>query len=324
MSSPLSAAVVVCAASAEREPLLRACVHSLLGGVRVPDEVLVVVDQNPALEASVASWLPPATRLLRSESRGISASRNAGLHGATADIVAFVDDDAVAEPGWLLRVMQQFECSDDLLGAGGAVVPEWESGPGWLPDELLWVVGCTYLGHRETAGPIRNPIGCNMAFRRRELTAVGGFSTDFGKRGATLSTCDETEICLRLERIYGGGRIRCLPDARVRHHIPAVRIGWKRLVLRSVSEGLSKGRLRCAYGPSAVGTERAYALNLVTRGVPRLLLHGAVRRDPHSVMGAAAIVLTLGVTTASYLGGGLLARRDSHTGRLADVSAGDP
>jgi glycosyltransferase involved in cell wall biosynthesis len=119
----LSAAVVVCAASAEREALLRGCVRSLLSGVRAPDEVLVVVDQNPALEASVASWLPPAARLLRSASRGISASRNAGMRAATSEVVAFVDDDAVVEPDWLARVMDPFEASSDVIGAGGAVLP---------------------------------------------------------------------------------------------------------------------------------------------------------------------------------------------------------
>jgi glycosyltransferase involved in cell wall biosynthesis len=303
MSRALSAAVVVCAASAEREPLLRACVRSLLGGVRVPDEILVVVDQNPALEASVAGWLPVAVRLLRSESQGISSSRNAGVKAATSDVVAFVDDDAVVEPDWLLRVMDPFEASEDLLGAGGAVVPEWACDRRWLPDELLWMVGCTYRGHRENAGPIRNPIGCNMAFRRRELTAVGGFSTAFGKRGTTPRTCDETEIGLRLERVYGPGRIRCIPTARVRHHIPATRIGWKTLVLRSVSEGLSKGRLRRLYGRPALGTERAYARRLVMRAVPRLLVRGIVRGDRWSLLGAGAILVSLAVTATAYLGG---------------------
>jgi glycosyltransferase involved in cell wall biosynthesis len=307
MSRPLSAAVVVCAASAEREPLLRACVDSLLEGARRPDEILVVVDQNPALEASVASWLPCSARLLRSPAPGISASRNAGLRAARSDIVAFVDDDAVVEPDWLHRLLQQFRDADDVLGVGGAVVPQWETTGRWLPEELLWVVGCTYLGHREDAGPIRNPIGCNMAFRRRELTAIGGFSTEFGKRGAALNTCDETELGLRVERRYGPARIRSVPGARVRHHIPAARIGWKTLVLRCVSEGLSKARLRHAYGRSALGTERSYAARLVTRRVPLLLMRGAVRRDSRSVLGAAAIVLSLVVTSAAYAGGALLA-----------------
>jgi glucosyl-dolichyl phosphate glucuronosyltransferase len=303
MTRQLSAAVVVCAASAEREQLLRGCVRSLLSGDRVPDEILVVVDNNPALEASVAAWLPTAVRLLRSEAPGISASRNAGLRAARADVVAFVDDDAAVEPDWLPRIVEPFAAADNVLGAGGAVVPDWESDARWLPDELLWVVGCTYVGHADTGGPIRNPIGCNMAFRRRELCAVGGFSAEFGKRGAAPSTCDETEACLRLERANGPGRLVFVPGARVRHHIPATRIGWEALIRRCVSEGLSKGRLRRLYGRAALGTERAYAMNLVTDRVPRLLVRGIVTRDRRPIQGAAAIVLSLAVTGGSYAGG---------------------
>lgn len=303
MSQELSAAVVVCAASAEREPLLRACVRSLLDGERVPDEILVVVDQNPELEASVATWLPTAVRLLRSECQGNSSSRNAGIGAASSDVVAFVDDDATVESDWLLRVMQPFEASADVLGVGGAVVPQWDCDRRWLPDELLWVVGCTYRGHREEPGPIRNPIGCNMAFRRRELSAAGSFAIDFGKRGNALVICDETEVGLRLERVYGSGRIHFVPAARVRHRIPPTRIGWKALVMRCVSEGLSKGRLRRLYGRTALGNERAYTRSLVTRAVPRLLVRGLVRRDRSSVLGAVAILVSLAVTAAAYLGG---------------------
>ncbi len=310
MSERMSAAVVVCAASREREDILRACVRSLLEGRRVPDEIFIVVDQNPDLEASVAGWLPAAVTLLRSESRGISSSRNSGLRGASSDVVAFVDDDAVVEPEWLLRLMEQFEASDDLIGAGGEVVPQWGGGRRWLPDELLWVVGCTYTGHREDAGPIRNPIGCNMAFRRRELTAAGGFSTAFGKQGDTLITCDETEVGLRLERVHGPGRIHFLPTARVRHFIPATRIGWRTLVLRCASEGLAKARLRHLYGGSALGAERDYAQRLVARAVPRLVVAGIVRRDRSSVLGAAAILVSLAVTAAAYAGGSIVARFD--------------
>jgi glycosyltransferase involved in cell wall biosynthesis len=308
MSERMSVAVVVCAASHEREDVLRACVRSVLEGTRVPDEMLVVVDQNPALEASVASWLPATVRLLRSESRGISSSRNAGLRAASSDVVAFVDDDAVVDSDWLLRVMQTFEASDEVLGAGGAVVPQWGGGRRWLPDELLWVVGCTYLGHRDDAGPIRNPIGCNMAFRRRELTAAGSFSHEFGKQGDSLNTCDETEVGLRLERVYGPGRIRFLPAARVRHFIPVTRIGWKTLVLRCASEGLSKARLRQVYGEMALDAERDYARGLVTRAVPRLVVRGIVRRDWQSVLGAAAILVSLVVTAGAYAGGRVVAR----------------
>lgn len=308
-SRRLSAAVVVCAATREREQVLRACIRSLGEGTQTPDEILVVIDGNPALEASVAGWLPGSVRLLRSEGGGISTSRNIGLSAARAEIVAFVDDDALVDREWLSRVLDQFEAYEDLLGVGGAVEPCWDGDRRWLPDELLWVVGCTYAGHRRDSGPIRNPIGCNMAFRRRELVDAGGFAPDFGKRGGALTTCDETELGLRIERLFGPGRIRSAPAARVRHVIPGSRIGWKQLTLRCVSEGLAKRRLRRIYGDGALSAERTYARRLVTHAAPRLFLLGVARGDRRSVLGAGAILLSLAVTAGAYAAGSLVAEQ---------------
>ena len=289
MSARLSSAVVVCAAAREREHLLHACVASLLEGTRVPDEISRGRDGNPALEASVATWLPGAVRLLRGDGAGISASRNVGLRAARSEVVAFVDDDAAVAPDWLARLLEQFEACPDLLGAGGGVEPHWGDDRRWLPDELLWVVGCTYAGHREDPGPIRNPIGCNMAFRRRQLAAVGGFSPDFGKRGSSLSTCDETELGLRMSSATGPGgsdafpphvfstSYRALGSAGGSSRFAASARDWRR-----VASAVCTATRRSA--PSAPTCER-----LVTRSVPRMLVRGIVRRDRSSVLGAAAI-----------------------------------
>lgn len=309
MRRSLTAAVVVCTASVEREALLRACVRSLNAGTRTPDELLIVVDGNPALEASVAAWLPQGGRLLRTERRGNSEARNVGLRAASADVVAFVDDDATVEHDWLTALMKPFEQSSQVLGCGGAVLPRWEADRRWLPDELLWVVGCTYRGHREDAGPLRNPIGCNMAFRRHELLALGGFATDFGKRGNALVICDDTELGLRLTQAHGPGRIQYVPSARVHHFVPASRIGLKVLTLRCTSEGLSKGRLQQLYPGAALSAERGYVGGLLADAIPRLLLDGLVRRDARSLQGAAAILVSLFVTGAAFAVGRSLARR---------------
>jgi GT2 family glycosyltransferase len=303
MSRRLSAAVVICTASDERQQLLCACVDSLLAGKRVPDEIFVIVDQNPSLEQKLATRLPGAVTLLRTERRGNSEGRNVGIQAATSDVVAFVDDDATVETDWLLSLMGPFEGSEHVLGVGGAVIPDWGADRRWLPDELLWAVGCTYRGHRENPGPIRNPIGCNMAFRRDELVAEGGFATEFGKRGNALVICDETELGLRLERAYGHGRIEYVPTARVRHHVPAARVGWKALVRRSITEGLSKGRLHRLYPGAAVSAERRYVRRLLTDAIPRLLVAGVVRRDRRSALGAAAILVSLLVTGAGFVAG---------------------
>jgi glycosyltransferase involved in cell wall biosynthesis len=273
--------------------------------------VLVVVDGNPALEVSVAGWLPPRARLLHTERRGNSEARNVGLLAASSDTVAFVDDDATVERDWLAELMQPFEESHRVLGAGGAVLPRWAGDRRWLPDELLWVVGCTYRGHRENPGPLRNPIGCNMAFRRRELLDIGGFSTEFGKRGNALVICDDTEVGLRLARAYGPGRIQYVPSARVNHFVPTARIGWKVLALRCTSEGLSKGRLQQLYPGAAVSAERSYLRRLLTEALPRLLLGGLTTRNIRSMQGAAAILFSVLITGMAFVAGVISTRRSA-------------
>jgi GT2 family glycosyltransferase len=302
MTENRTAAVVVCVASDQREGMLRACVDSLLAGTRVPDELFVVVDQNPALQERLAS-LPDAVQVMSTPRQGNSEGRNVGIRSATSDVVAFVDDDAAVEPAWLEHLMDAFEADDELVGAGGAVVPKFLDGRRWLPDELLWVVGCTYAGHRTDAGPIRNPIGCNMAFRREALLQVGAFATEYGKQGDKLVICDETELCLRLEGAFGEGRITFVPDARVLHNVPPTRITWHGLYRRCLAEGLSKGRLRRRYRDRALASERGYVQRLVLRTVPAMALGGALRRDSQQVLGAAAIVMTLTVTTGAFVAG---------------------
>jgi GT2 family glycosyltransferase len=305
----MTAAVVVCTSSHGRAALLRACVDSVMAGTRRADELFVVVDQNPSLQAALARSLPASVKLLKTERDGLSEARNVGIHAAHCDVVAFVDDDATVEAQWFASIVDAFEQDDGLIGVGGPVVPRWGAERRWLADELLWMVGCTYRGHRQEAGPVRNPLGCNMAFRRRELVEAGGFSVGFGKRGNALETCDETELSLRLAREYGPGRIRHLPAARVHHFVPPARISWRLLVRRSLSEGLSKGRLHRLYGRSALGPESRHIRRLVLDCVPRLLLGGLVRRDGYSMLGAVAVAVSLFITSCAFLAGVALAGR---------------
>lgn len=299
----LSVAVVVCTASMQRASLLRACIASLICGDRVPDELYVVVDTNPALAEDLANSLPPEVRLLRCDGAGLSAARNAGIAASESGIVAFLDDDATADRCWLAALTEAFAADPRLLGAGGPVLARWGAERRWMPDELLWVVGCTYAGHRNDDGPIRNPIGCNMAFRRRELADAGGFETSFGKRQGALSTCDETELALRLQRTHGPGRIRFVGGAPVHHLVPASRVSLRLLMQRSLSEGLAKGRLKRRFDGAPLATERGYVHLLVADAVPRLLIAGVRRRDRDAALGALAIAASLTVTGGAFLAG---------------------
>ncbi len=310
----MTAAVVVCTSSHERATLLHACVHSVISGTRPADELIVVVDQNPSLKAELAGSLPASVKLLETENEGLSEARNVGINAAQCGVVAFVDDDATVEGQWLASIMDAFEEDGGLIGVGGPVLPRWGAERRWLTDELLWMVGCTYRGHRQEAGPIRNPLGCNMAFRRRHLVDAGGFAAGFGKRGNALETCDETELSLRLAREYGPCRIRHLPAARVHHYVPPARISWRLLVRRSLSEGLAKGRLQRLYGRSALGPESSHVRRLVANYIPRLLLGGLVRRNRYSVLGAVAVAVSLLITGCAFVVGATIAERGGARG----------
>jgi glucosyl-dolichyl phosphate glucuronosyltransferase len=305
----LSAAVIICTSARDRSPLLHACIDSVFDGTRRPEELFVVVDGDRSLEVELAHSLDPAARVLPSAGHGLSAARNTGLAAAASDLVAFIDDDAEADRGWLESLVRAFASDRDLVGSGGPVLPRWGAERRWMPDELLWVVGCTYQGHRKDAGPMRNPIGCNMAFRRRSLVSAGGFCTTFGKDGRSLQTCDETELGLRLERVHGPGRIVYAPDASVHHFVPSARISWRVLVRRSISEGIAKGRLRRLYRNDALGPERDYVRLLVFASVPRLIRESVQVRDPQRAVGAMAIAASLLIAGAAFVAG--LAREAS-------------
>jgi GT2 family glycosyltransferase len=301
MNRHLSIATVICTSSNDRTELLQACVESVLAGTRIPEEIFVVVDQNPMLGAELRESLPATVMLLRTERPGLSEARTVGLRRATSDVVAFVDDDATVDRDWLASLVHPLEDNDRVIGVGGAIVPVWDDDRRWLPEDLLWLVGCTYRGHRRGPGPIRNPIGANMAFRRQQLLAIGAFAPDFGRRENLY--CDETELSLRLERTYGAGRIRYAPTARVHHFIPSSRLSLRALFVRCIAEGLSKGRLHRLYGVSSLTSERGYARGLLVEALPRRIVSALRDSNVRALKGAAAIVAALVVTGSAFIVG---------------------
>ena len=165
-SNRQSISVVICAYTEERWGDLVAAVDSVKHQTRPPDEIIVVIDHNPRLLQRAEQELDGLIVVPNQESRGLSGARNSGIAAASGSVIAFIDEDAVAEPDWLERLGQAYQDAR-VLGVGGAVDPMWLGGrPGWFPEEFDWVVGCTYLGFPTSRSPVRNLIGCNMSMRR--------------------------------------------------------------------------------------------------------------------------------------------------------------
>ncbi|WP_211588703.1 glycosyltransferase family 2 protein [Allorhizocola rhizosphaerae] len=300
--SSVTASVVICAYTLERWDDLRAAVASVVAQLSPADECLVVIDHNEELlaEASHAFGGPDGVHVMsNADKRGLSGARNTGVAASRGELVAFLDDDATAGPGWLDGLRSALS-EVDMVGAGSAVVPRWPGGarPAWFPPEFDWVVGCTYLGMPAHAADVRNVIGAGMAFRREVFELVGGFSTDVGRVGAIPTGCEETELCIRVRQAKPEVRIGFLPSIEVRHRVSADRLTALYFLRRCLGEGRSKARVAALVGQDAgLSSERSYVRRVLPRGVLRELARGM--RGQFAGFKAAALIVA-GLACAGF------------------------
>jgi glucosyl-dolichyl phosphate glucuronosyltransferase len=214
-------------------------------------------------------------RYVYEEKPGLSNARNRGVEEAAASVVAFLDDDAIADRGWLTAILDAFNHEPQPVCVGGPVEPWWEiPRPGWFPESL---VGChnRYYGAeaRWCSYPAEQPIGCNMAFSKERLEQIGGFNARLEKYN------DETELISRLVKMGGG--IFYQPRARVRHLVAKERLSLSWQIKRHYEEGKSlaevagsKGRVPRSrriteLGRNALSISKRCARLLISRGPMR-------------------------------------------------------
>jgi len=301
----VGATIVICCYTLTRLAQTDKAVRAVLQQVSSTDDVVVVVDTNPELLALLTGRYPGVTLLANEGSRGLSGARNTGVAAARGEIIVFLDDDAIPDPGWLESVLEPFAWVD-VMGVGGHVEPEWRGPrPRWFPDEFLWVVGCSYVGLPESGSSLRNPIGANMGFRREVFSTVGGFAEGLGRVGTLPAGCEETELSLRATRALPGRRIVLHTEARVAHSVSTDRERWSYFRRRCWSEGVSKRAVAGMDRAGALQVERGY----VSRTLPRALLlclRDLGRGDMYALLRASAIVAGTSVTVAGYVVGSYL------------------
>lgn len=224
--SRLSASVVV--ATFDRSEFLRRCLGSLLRQTADPAGYeIIVVDNNSTDDTGDlverTARRHPAVHYVFEARPGLSHARNAGLSAAHGDIVAYIDDDAVASPGWLKTLLGSFErVRPSPHVVGGPAFPVFiDRRPEWFRDtyETAWW-GDTprFLERNEFF------FGLNVAFARQLLVEAGGFDASLGMKGAELAFGEDDEVFERLWR-HTGGRLLAYyaPEASVAHLIPATR-----------------------------------------------------------------------------------------------------
>jgi GT2 family glycosyltransferase len=316
-----SISAVVCVYTEDRWDAIVESVSSVRQQTVPIREVVVVVDHNPSLLSRCTSELPGVVVVPNTGQPGLAGARNTGVASSGGDVVAFLDDDARAEPDWVARLLPHYT-DRDVLGVGGGIAPDWGgSRPARLPREFDWVVGCSYVGLPAEASRVRNVIGANMSIRRAVFDVVGGFAQGLGRVQSRPAGCEETELCIRAQARMHRGCFVYEPAAVVHHRVSADRQAWAHFRLRCFSEGRSKAVVAGLVGAGAgLAAERTYVRHILPRGVltgMRDALHG----DPAGLVRASWIVAGLSFTAAGYLAGGVTASRERRRLRASAPAA---
>src|SRR5918995_1193593 len=215
--------VVVCTYNGERT--IRDCLEGLLR-LDYPDfEVIVVDDGSTDATATIAKEYD--FRLIRTENRGLSNARNTGTEAATGEIVAYLDDDARPDPHWLAYLAADF-LSTDHAGVGGPnIAPPGDGTIAACVDNAPGNPVHILLSDQEA----EHIPGCNMAFRKDCLEAIGGFDPQFCVAG------DDVDVCWRLRE--KGWTLGFSPAAVVWHHRrDSIRAYWRQQQGYGKSEAL--------------------------------------------------------------------------------------
>ncbi len=292
-----SASVVIACFTQRRWHQLSAAIDSVLAQTTAAEEVILVVDHNEELyQRAGGHW--PSVRVLRNEfAQGASGARNTGAFMVTSPFVAFLDDDAVADPRWLERLLAEF-ADPAVIGVGGVVEAAWDGPrPPWFPDEFAWVVGASYPGMPVAVAETRNVWAENMAVRRDRFMEVDGFRMNFGKVG-THSSPEDTDLCLRMAA--NGGHWLYVPDARIAHHVPPDRSSFRYFLRRSFHEGEGKAALSALSPAGALSSERDYSKRVLPQAVSRGLYQAVLQRRLLPATRAAAIVVGFLAAGAGY------------------------
>lgn len=254
---------------------------------------ILVVDNSREDTGFVSTVVASAGRLARHPVRyvretrvGLGHARNAGIAAASGEVVAFVDDDVVADPLWISELVRAYR-ETGAAAVGGKIEPLWASPrPKWLGDELLGYLSVLDYGpERKLCRYPDYPFGANISFRRKALQEIGGFATSLGGGGGPTYLMDEIEVCRRLER--AGKAIVYAPLAKVKHLVPASRLTRGYFLGRAMVLGRATARMACEGGGAPSVVEAAKGLMLAA---PRAARHGArasffslARRDRESL-----------------------------------------
>lgn len=239
MVTGVAVSVVVC--THNRAACLRRCLEALAVQDAPADAYEVLVVDNASDDDTrqlLRSWVGahPGRSSIREPRLGVGHARNAGVRAAAGEVVAFVDDDALAEPGWVASIIDSYTRHPTAVAIGGPVTLDWgASRPAWMRDDLnAWFSGLDLGPDERVLTPDDTLFGTNFTARRALIEEVGGFDVSLGRIGSGLLSGEEGAL---VERLRALGDVVYDPRLGVRHVVLPERRTRRWLLRRNYAQG---------------------------------------------------------------------------------------
>ena len=252
---------------------------------QAPAERILVVTSGLSREVA-AQHRAAAPGPVEEEPRpGLSLARNRALEWAAerqAGAIAYVDDDAVVDPGWWDALCGRWAGAQDGVAViGGPIRPRWAvPPPAWISGPILPALTLLDLGdgERELDPEVTTVFGANVSFAVEPLRAIGGFDPAFGHSGRRVFFSEEDQAQRALAA--RGFRVVYAPDVGVRHVIAATRLTRRAFVKRRFAYGRAlgtRGGRSLARAARQLATSGPGAVAALATGDQRLFMERAVR-----------------------------------------------
>ncbi len=199
------------------------------------EEIMVVAEDQAYLDEVQAEWgerLPVVCA--QSDTPGLSDKRNVGVERGRGEIIAYLDDDAMAPPEYFEAIHAVFDAGAKCVA--GAVEPVFEADlPERMRESAFRIGGFNRWNGEEKPG---RWMGANCLFLKEVLVEAGPFDTRFGPFGKLLPWGDDAEMFRRMDSRYG---MTFAPSITIRHHIQPERLTDGYVLTR----GYKTGRTLC-------------------------------------------------------------------------------
>ena len=195
---------------------LREAIDSLCRQTRRDFEVVIVDNSGEGLARRNGAAIAGVRVIENERNLGFGSAVNQGIRASAAPFVATLNDDAVADPGWLDALVRAIQRRPDAGMCASAVLLFGED----RLDSAGMLVGGD--GSSKQRGHLRSPVdfpvaeevlfpsGSAALYRRAMLDEIGLFDDDF------FLYCEDTDLGLRAR--WGGWKCLYVPEARVQHH----------------------------------------------------------------------------------------------------------